>query len=267
MTLEEIEARAASLPPLGRQRLNEPAQKTAFIGDMVEARVAAVEASRRGILHEPAVRAQLDTFLAQKLYERELSPDKLKAEITEAELHQAFEANKKVYDRPESWRLSYLFLSAPASDAKGRGERESRARQLREEILKKLPNEPLIFERLASVHSDDAPSRAQDGLLGSFSKEELSQRFGPSAADAIATFKAGEVSEVLATDAGFHLFKVLGRKSATPFLYEEVKEDLTGVLLDERRAARQKSFIAKLKSDLKVELREEALGRLDLAKP
>ncbi len=235
MTGGEVEARSAALPGLARQRLKGAAERTTFVEDVIDTRLAATEAARQGLLRDPAIRAQLDSFLAEKLFEHELSQEKLKAEISEADVRRAFEANKAVYDRPEQWRLSHLFLAAPEQDPKMRAAKQLRARELRDELRRRLPKEPLAFERLAAVHSEDAATRPQDGLLGTFSKQDLSQRFGADAAEVVATLKPGEVSEVIAAADGFHLFKVLARKAPTPFVYEAVKNDLLAVLVSERR--------------------------------
>jgi peptidyl-prolyl cis-trans isomerase C len=95
------------------------------------------------------------------------------------------------------------------------------------DILEKLKN-GASFEELSSQYSR-APNAKRGGEIGFVSRGELPKMFE----DEIFRLKAGEVSEIIRTDSGVHLFKVderrppgmLNVQAATPLIRSRLRED------------------------------------------
>jgi DNA-directed RNA polymerase subunit beta' len=74
------------------------------------------------------------------------------------------------------------------------------------------------FAGLVAAHSQSS-DRINGGEIGLLRKEELTRVFGieTDAADALFGLGKGEVSEAMASEAGFHLFQVMERRPEIPF--------------------------------------------------
>ncbi|OGW18877.1 MAG: hypothetical protein A3K09_00490 [Nitrospinae bacterium RIFCSPLOWO2_12_FULL_47_7] len=108
------------------------------------------------------------------------------------------------------------------------------------DILKKI-REGASFEEMAKQHSDDKVSGARGGDLGEFPRGAMVQEFEA----ALNKLKAGEVSEPILTPFGYHLIKLVDKKSERVKPLSEVKDSLV-VILKENKARQQIRRIAKL---------------------
>jgi peptidyl-prolyl cis-trans isomerase SurA len=81
------------------------------------------------------------------------------------------------------------------------------------------------FEKLAKSHSDDKGSAQKGGDLGWFKPGAMVPEFD----NAIKTLKPGELSEVVETPFGYHIIKLLQRRTrddSNEFLRDKVREEL-----------------------------------------
>lgn len=83
---------------------------------------------------------------------------------------------------------------------------EDAAKQRAEEVLKRLKNSSMTFEKMAAQYSED-PNFAQGGLLGSFKAGEMLKEIE----QAVRGLPAGEISGIVKTRVGYHILKVLKR--------------------------------------------------------
>lgn len=104
-------------------------------------------------------------------------------------------------------RTGYVFSTTP-SVADGLA---SRSRQealvLARDVARSVRVAPDEFARLAREHSDDRVTSAQGGVLGVFMASQLLP--WPNVLDAFAALRPGDVSEVVETNFGFHVFRRL----------------------------------------------------------
>ncbi len=107
-----------------------------------------------------------------------------------------------------------------------------RARE-RAERVHKLAIDGGDFAALAREYSDDRESAENGGSLGRFDEGELNPVIGR----AVRGLAAGAISDVVASEAGYHVFKVLAREGGGEYTYDEVKDRVRSRMLDERAAA------------------------------
>ena len=118
---------------------------------------------------------------------------------TEAEIKDYYEANPAEFKTPKMVEASHILIKA-AADADA--ETVETARQKSLDILKKAQAGE-DFAELAKTYSE-GPSGAEGGLLGAFKKEDMVKPF----ADKAFTMQAGEISEPVRTQFGWHIIKV-----------------------------------------------------------
>lgn len=102
------------------------------------------------------------------------------------------------------------------------------------------------FAALADAHSD-CPGRGGD--LGLFPPGQMVEAFD----DVVFALKPGEVSKIFRTEFGFHIAKVIERKPAGPRSLQDVREELSERLFQQKREKAVEQFLDKLIAAAKVE--------------
>ncbi len=122
------------------------------------------------------------------------------------------------------------------------------------EKVHKLAKDGADFAALAREHSDDLESAEKGGSLGDFDEAELN----PVIAAAVRGLAAGQISEGVSSDAGYHIFKVLKREGGGEYSYEEVQERLRMRMLEERAVVLTEEWLAGVRKNYFVRRTEHA---------
>jgi peptidyl-prolyl cis-trans isomerase C len=163
--------------------------------------------------------------------------------VTDADLKKYYAENKEFFDKV-TVRASHIVLrvAADAPPAE-RQEAKQKLAALRQDIVAKK----VTFADAAQKHSQ-CPSAPKGGDLGYFARKWMVEEPFAKAAFAL---KVGDLSDVVATDYGFHLILVTDRKPGVSSDFEQVKEDVRDCLLEEMR----QDVLANLRRTAKVEVR------------
>lgn len=158
--------------------------------------------------------------------------------VTEEQIRAAYDENPDAWMEPEQLHAQQIVV-------KGLDE----AKRLQQLLWqgKKFPD-------LARRYSL-SPDAKVGGDLGFFKRGELPQAFD----DAIFRLGAGQVSEVVSTEYGFHLFKLVEKKPARKRELAEVRGIIEQKLLTAVRAERQTAFVKALREKAQVKVNEQAL--------
>ncbi len=196
-----------------------------------------------------------------------LKKDDFKSKLnpTEAELRSYFDANKEKYNIKEQRRAQYLLISrqqlAPTLPVSEQEMKDEWDKEKREEtvdaahILLKIPDpskdaevrakaEEILkrakagedFAELAKKYSEDTGSAKEGGELGPFPRGRMVKAFE----DAAFSLKPGQISDLVRSQFGYHIIKVI--KHDTPTLAEYRKEVERAVQLNKAsELAKQKA--------------------------
>ena len=104
------------------------------------------------------------------------------------------------------------------------------------------------FAELAQQNSD-CPSSTSGGDLGWFRKGDMVQQFE----EVAFSLKVGAISDVVTTQFGYHLIKVIDREEDTPLSLEEARPQIIKVLKTEAGAIMLKNWVAELKEMAEIE--------------
>lgn len=209
----------------------------------VERQLAALEASQRaeGKSAEQYLKeVGLTPAQARDNFLRMLQLAKyLEAQATDERLRAYFEANRDFFDKT-TVRTSHIVLRVPATATTAEREKAvEKLRALRAELLAGR----VEFAAAAKTYSQ-CPSAPTGGDVG-----WIVRKFQVDEAYARTAFgmKAGELSDVVETEVGFHLIRVTDRKPGKPGRYEDAAADV------------RESFEAELKQALLADLRKKAV--------
>jgi peptidyl-prolyl cis-trans isomerase D len=169
-----------------------------------------------------------------------------KVAVTDAQVAEFYDRNKKDFETPESIKVEYLVLSADAiagmaamadADVKAYYE-QNKSRfgideQRRASHILFAPDggdkaaarkraEAALAAKIAKEQSKDPGSAAQGGDLGFFGKSMMVKPFE----DVAFSLKPGETSGIVETDFGFHIIRVTEVKPAQVKPLEEVRADI-----------------------------------------
>ena len=74
---------------------------------------------------------------------------------------------------------------------------------------------------------------------------------------AVDSLRVGEVSRVAAVEGGFHLFKLIGEQAESEYSFEEIKDELRGMVEREERQKRLETYLKELREPSFVEVRAD----------
>lgn len=114
------------------------------------------------------------------------------------------------------------------------------------------------FAKLALEHSQ-SPERSQGGDLGYFAKGQMPKVF-----DTCFTFEIGQLSEVLQSEYGFHIFKLLDKRPAHVLGLEEVTQQIYQKLFAQKQKIQYQKWLEGQKQKVKIEVFEDNLKAIIL---
>jgi peptidyl-prolyl cis-trans isomerase D len=145
-----------------------------------------------------------------------------------------YDANKSRYTTAEERRASHILINvAPNASSADVAKAKAQA----ESVLAEVRKNPAGFADIARKSSQDGGSAAQGGDLDFMRKGAIPGPFS----DTLFAMKDGEVSNVVRSDAGFHIIKLTGVRGGSVKPFEEVKPQIEDQL---RLQEAQKLFAA-----------------------
>ncbi|MDO4724604.1 MAG: SurA N-terminal domain-containing protein [Comamonadaceae bacterium] len=141
-------------------------------------------------------------------------------DVPEDELRNYYENNKPAYAQSQEQRRARHILFATNSSMSS--EQREQARAKADAALAQLRQDPGRFEAIAKEQSDDPGSKDQGGDLGFFGRGAMVADFDA----AVFGLDKGAISEVIATEYGFHIIELTDVKPAVIPSFEELRERL-----------------------------------------
>lgn len=263
-------------------RLNPQTQayitKTMLLDELINKRVMVTEAEKKGIfVNQSEIDDYIKGFLSQiqiskedlearliaqnlsweiltldikqqllitKLYQSEIIE---KVNVSDKELEDYYDENIDLFKTAEQVRAEHILICHKES-------LRCESNMTKEEALAKINQIKSMvtstnFEELAKKYSKD-PSSENGGDLGYFEKGTMVKPFE----DAAFSLSIGGVSDVVETQYGFHILKILDIKQSSVQKLDEVKEDLMQQLLLEKQQEEFKTYLEGLKSKANIKI-------------
>ncbi len=197
------------------------------------------ELEARKIDYETWKQVKRDNFLIDRWVEEKLVPV---LEIPEEKIREYYQNHLEEFTRPESVRARQILTDT---------------REKAESILQKI-KEGENFAHLARRLSI-APDRKQGGDLGFISRGILPPEF-----DRCFEMKEGEVSEIIPSLYGFHIFKLIEKAPRKTLDFEEVRGQIEDWLRQEGRQQALEKKYQELRQHYQVEVQEWMLKKIKI---
>ena len=152
--------------------------------------------------------------------------------VNEADLKTYYEQNLQRLSSAEERRASHILIAAPASAPAA--ERE-KAKVKAEELLALVRKTPEAFADIARKNSQDPGSAPNGGDLDFFARGAMVKPFE----DAAFAMKKGDVSDVVASDFGYHIIRLTDIRAPKQRSFEDMRTELEA---DLKKQQAQKKF-------------------------
>ena len=185
-----------------------------------------------------------------------------KAQVNDDQVRSFYDKNQETFIKPESFKVSHIYVSLPAP---GDGEAElaedrAKAKEIidwiKKEARKKIDQSELAlkkgksFENVAKEFSEDPTTSEKGGDLGFMMKSQTR----PEIARAIEKLELGQISNVIESSLGFHIVQLKDKKEDHPIALSEVKSEILNHLLKIEAEKKLKKYLSDLrkKSVIKI---------------
>src|SRR5580692_11231907 len=161
-----------------------------------------------------------------------IKPEDLAAKINpdDAEIRAAYEKNKSKYLVPEKRVVRYALADVDQILLMTVGKTPAEVEEIHqkaEDVLKQANKKGANFEELAKKYSEDPGTKDKGGDLGWITQGQTVPEFEKVAF----SLPKGSVSDLVKTQYGFHIIKVLDKETAHTKTFDEVKDSIRAPLM------------------------------------
>ena len=188
-------------------------------------------------------------IMFEKLMETEFA-GKIK-EPNDAEIKAYYDENSQQFQEPEKIHVKHILIT-PAKDANDPNKAKAEAKAKAEDLLKQL-KAGADFNDLAKQNSS-CPSAKNGGDLGEAPKGS----FVPEFEKAAYALKPGELSDVVETQFGYHIIKLVKHIDANTTSLAQAKEDIKKTLTDKQKRDLVINYIQNLKREADIKFTNPA---------
>ena len=243
------------MPPTYQAMFSNVEQMNKLLERQIDNMLFAQEARRLKIDENPEVRYKLEEFtkgiLTQALIEETVNKN---VTVTDKEIEEYYNNNKAEFQIPEKIKLSHILIAVDSNAGEqAKAEKKKQAEQV---LFKAKAGED--FAELAKQYSDDAATKDRGGVRGFFSKGSKSVEIE----EVAFSLKKDEISEIVLSDKGYHIIKLLDRKEGTTKTLEEARKTIESKLTQKKKNDAIQNLLADLKARTKVVIYEETLKNI-----
>ena len=158
--------------------------------------------------------------------------------VPPADVERAYNNGIEQYSTPEQVRASHILLKTEGKD-------DAAVKAKAEELLKQA-KAGADFAELATKSSEDVDSAKNGGDLDYFGRGRMVPEFD----QAVFAMEAGQVSDLVKTQYGYHIIKLIDKKPATTRTLPDVRQQITDQLAYERAQAQAADLAQKLEKEI-----------------
>ena len=228
LEVKDLDKQVADKLSLGKARFGSPAE--------YEAALKANNLTEKGL--QDIIRKDI---VINNLFEKEIVS---KITVSDADIEKFYDENLEKFKKPETYQASHILIGV---EPQSKPEDKQKAKEKAEAVRKKIVAGE-DFAALAKAEST-CPSKEKGGDLGTFGKGEMVPEFEKAAA----ALKPGQISDVVETQFGYHIIKLVDKKDAGVVGLDEVKEKIQAYLKQNKSQQVMLEYIAGLKSKATIE--------------
>ncbi len=178
-----------------------------------------------------------------------------KVSVSDEEARGYYNSRLKEFTTPQAITLREIFVSVPGDGKTLNVGLDEEARNKAGEIRQRvIAGES--FDKLAGDLSD-APSRANNGLIGPLSLTDLSADIRK----LVEAMKVGDSTDVIRTPRGYQILKLESMSVAEVTPFEKARDDISNRVFTEKRSAEFQKYLAKIRSQATIDWKNQDLKK------
>jgi peptidyl-prolyl cis-trans isomerase SurA len=175
--------------------------------------------------------------------------------VSEEEARAYYDAHTGEFTTQPAITLRELLVAVP-SDQRGVNVGVEEEAKKKAEALRASIAAGESFEKVAAEGSE-APSRANGGLIGPISRDELA----PAIRDLIAPLKVGEMTPVFRSDRGYQVLKLEVATDVKVLPFDQAREQIADKVFREKQRGEFEKYIDKLRAQAIIEWKNEEVKK------
>jgi peptidyl-prolyl cis-trans isomerase C len=203
-----------------------------------------------GMSQEELRTRMIDEAVAETVLERELHIN-----VSEAEVKQYYEENPAKFEQPEMVRVSHILLGTRSSTGEELNAEQKADKRKQMEALLKRAREGEDFAKLVKEYSEDTASKEKGGEY-TFGR---GGRMVPEFEGASFSLETNQVSDIVTTQYGYHIIKLLEKLPAKKIEFAKVSTEIQDYLKQQATGKQIPAYMDKLKKEAGVEILDEKL--------
>ncbi|MEZ4743131.1 MAG: peptidylprolyl isomerase [Bdellovibrionota bacterium] len=239
ITEEEYKTALNMLGPSAAMVASNPAMRERFLNHIIDSKLLSLKATAEKVQESGEFKQRLQQMKEQMLAEIFLR-NYIEKNSNEEAMKKYFEKNKQQFAKEEI-RASHILLK---DEAKAK------------EILSQTQKKGADFAELAKKHST-GPSASNGGDLNWFSRGKMVPEFE---AAAFATPKGTIHPKLVKTQFGYHIIKVVDKKSPDKVTFAESKQEVQKALAQSLR----EKLTEDLRKQAKIKINSESLNKMKI---
>ncbi len=245
VTADEVRKQLEQMAPPARTYLSSLDRKRSFVENMIMNDLMYAEGSKLGYDTDPEVQRQVQNLQKRLVVQKIMAKYQALPTISDEDVRKYYDDNTALYSTAQI-HASHILVKD-----------ESTAK----EILAEVKAHPEKFADIAREKSIDTVTAQKGGDLGTFAQG----RMVPDFERAAFALQPGQISDVVATQYGYHIIMVTERQEGERRPFDQVKEQIRATLRNKLLQDRVRAHFDELKKDAEVKIDDDALGRLNPA--
>jgi len=176
--------------------------------------------------------------------------------ISEEEARAYYDSHRNEFTKLPTVTLREILVAIPADTRGVNVAADEAAKQRADQLRTRVTTGGEPFDKIASEASD-APSKANSGLIGPISLDDLS----PDLRRIVETLQPGAVSEVIRTSRGFQLFKLETSTPIEVMPFDQAREQIGDRVFTDKRKGEFQKYLEKLRNQAIIEWKNQDVQR------
>ena len=169
--------------------------------------------------------------------------------VSPQDVRRYYDQNGEQFSTPEQIKASHVLIKTEGKD-------EAEARKTAEEVLAKAKG-GADFAALAKQYSEDESNKATGGDLGFFGRGAMVKEFE----DVAFALEPGQISDVVKTQFGYHVIKLVEKKAGETRAFEQVRAQIEDQLKWERAQQQAQATAEEIEGDLDTAADLDKVGK------
>jgi parvulin-like peptidyl-prolyl isomerase len=199
----------------------------------------------QAMIRDGVAMAQLQERYGEELMKENFVQQEVRGKVivTPAEMHEYYQANKDSFVLEEQVRLFGILIKI--ADESHREDGYNRMVEIRKRL-----EQGENFSELATLYSESANAR-QGGDMGFVKRGQLMKELD----DIAFSLEEGQVSDIIETSVGYHVFKIAKKKEEQLIAFEDVSQEIQRFLFNQKAKARFEELVDELRQNAYISIK------------